>query len=285
MSLALLSSIITTACTEAAFGVANIPVKLSDIEIKKNIKYGDDRLQNLDIYLPPKLTSKKLPVVVFIHGGRWTFGNKKQYAFIGNSLAQNGYITVLINHRKYPEVKFPTFVEDGAQAVAWVYNNIEKHGGDKNHLFISGHSSGAHIGSLISVDPRYLKKHNLTPDIISGFAGLAGPYDFIPEAEDLKDMFGPPSKYPQMQVSTFISKDHPPFLMQWGKADTTVIYRNIQMVEDAAKDKSSKNINIIGYTDMDHVDLIKNFAWVNMGDKIVMKDMIQFFQEIQKKGK
>lgn len=278
MIFALLSSFITTACSEAAFGVANIPTKLSDVDIKKDISYGDKKLQNLDIYIPQNLAGDKAPVLIFIHGGRWTFGNKDQYAFIGNNFAQNGYVTVMINHRKFPEVKFPTFVEDGAQATAWVYKNIENYGGDTENIFISGHSSGAHIGALITADNRYLEKYGLSPNIINAFAGMAGPYDFTPNKPDLKKMFGPPENYPQMKVTTFIDGKEPPMLLLWGKKDKTVWEENIDKLSKGINEQNGQ-VRVIKYDDIDHIGIIKNFAWVDIGEKFVMNGIISFFKK------
>ncbi len=278
MVFSVLSTLFISACSEAAFGVANLPLKLSDVKVEKNIAYGDKDFQNLDIYIPADLNDKKAPVVIFIHGGRWTFGNKDQYAFIGNNFAQKGYIAVLINHRKYPQVKFPVFVEDAAMATAWVHNNIVKYDGNVDNIFISGHSSGAHIGALIVADQRYLAPYDLTPNIIKGFAGMAGPYDFEPGEQDLKDMFGPPENYPQMQVPTFINGDEPPMLLLWGEKDETVIYRNIDRLKNKINEQNGQ-VSVITYDDMNHVGIIKDFAWVNIKEKIVLNDIVDFFDK------
>jgi len=272
-----LSSLITTACSEAAFGVVNIPAKLSDVKVIKDIAYGTEPLQNLDIYVPDNLGDNKAPVLVFIHGGRWTFGNKDQYAFVGDSFAKQGYITVMINHRKYPTVKFPTFVEDGAQAIAWVHKNITQYGGNKD-LFLSGHSSGAHIGALITADARYLKAHGLTPDIINAFAGLAGPYDFEPKERDLKDMFAPPSAYDQMQVTTFIDGKEPPIYLLTGADDKTVYYANIEKLEKVITEQKGR-VAVKVYKGLDHQGIMKDFTWVSTNDVNVQRDMIKFFEK------
>lgn len=276
-----LCTLFVSACSEAAFGVANLPLKFSDVQIEKDVPYGDKDFQDLDIYIPFGLEGEKAPVVIFIHGGRWTFGNKDQYGFIGNSFAQKGYIAVLINHRKYPEIKFPDFVEDAAMATAWVYNNISKYNGDINNIFISGHSSGAHLGALLVADQSYLEPYNLSPMIIKGFAGMSGPYDFEPEEPDLKDLFGPPKNYPQMQVPTFIDGDEAPMLLLWGEDDKTVIYRNIDRLKNKINEQSG-NVSVITYKDMDHIGIIKDFAWVNMKEKIVLNDIVDFFDTHKK---
>ena len=64
-------------------------------------------------------------MVVFVHGGSWENGNKEQYAFVGQSLAQAGYVTAVINYRKAPEHVYPDYVKDTAQAIAWSINNAQ----------------------------------------------------------------------------------------------------------------------------------------------------------------
>lgn len=71
-------------------------------------------------------------------------------------LADLGYIVVIPSTRLYPEVKFPTFIEDSALAVAWVNDNINSYGGS-NDLFVLGHSSGAHMAAMVVADERYLQ--------------------------------------------------------------------------------------------------------------------------------
>lgn len=273
-----------SACSDTAFKVINIPAGMSDVTITKDVSYGSENLQNLDIYMPPKANTEKYPVLIFIHGGRWTEGNKNLYAFIGNNFAKEGYVTVVINHRKYPQVKFPTFVEDGAQAISWTYNNIAKYKGDKNNIFLAGHSSGAHIGALAISDKEYLKKYDLKPDIIKGFAGLAGPYAFTPEAPDLIDMFGPADNYPSMQVTSFIDGSEPPMLLLYGLEDDKVDAYNHERLAQKINEKKGR-VEIITYENVDHTDIMANMTWFWPTEKYVLNDMVEFFTKNTKTKK
>ena len=148
---------------------------------------------------------KQLDVVVFFYGGRWTYGAKEDYRFVAATFVKEGFVVVIPDYRKYPQVRFPVFVEDGAKALAWVSDHIVEWHGNPARIHVVGHSAGAHIGTLLTADARYLaeegKDRSLT---IHDFAGLAGPYAFTPDEPDLEDMFGPPQNYPIMQVTTFI---------------------------------------------------------------------------------
>lgn len=276
-----LTAIIISGCTQVGVGVANLPAKFSDIEIKKDIAYGQEDWQKLDIYVPKNSANKELPVLMFFYGGRWTDGSKDMYAFIGDAFTQKGYIVVIADYSKYPKVKFPAFVEDGAKAIAWTHDNIAQYGGDKNNLFLSGHSSGAHIAALVVADQRYLKAYDKSPSIINAFAGLAGPYDFIPQADDLKDMFGPPSNYPQMTVTTFIDGNEPPMLLLWGAEDNAVWERNIKLLSEKIAQKDGDYTAKI-YPDIDHVGIVSSLTWFLRGKAPVLEDMTKFFDKYKK---
>lgn len=274
-----ISAFIMSGCTQIGLGVANLPIKFSNnIEIKRDIAYGKEDWQKLDLYIPKLVQEKKLPVVIFFYGGRWTEGSKDMYGFIGEAFGESNYIVAIADYSKYPKVKFPSFVEDGALAVSWVHDNVAQYGWDKKNLFITGHSSGAHIGALIAADQSYLKKLGKNNLIITAFAGMAGPYDFIPEAEDLKDIFGPPEKYPQMQLTSFIEGDEPPMLLQWGEKDTAVIARNHKLLSEKIITEKGQ-VEVITYPDLDHVGTISALTWFYRNKQPILNDILKFFDK------
>jgi acetyl esterase/lipase len=104
----------------------------------------------------PKKGPEPAPVIVFFYGGSWNSGFREGYGFLGRALAAQGYVVVLPDYRKVPEVRFPRFVEDAAAAVAWTHANIGNHGGDPGRIAVSGHSAGAHIAAMLALDPKWL---------------------------------------------------------------------------------------------------------------------------------
>lgn len=273
----LLACLFFSGCTKIIFATANAPKVTFDGQIIKDVAYGKEARHKLDIYVPASSEQQSLPVVVFFHGGRWTFGDKEQYSFVGISLTKLGYIAVLPNTRLYPEVKFPTFVNDGAKSVAWVYKNINAYNGSQN-LFIAGHSSGAHIAALITANEQYLEAEGLSNQIINGFAGMAGPYDFEPEAEDLKHMFGPPSNYPNMAVTTFIDGNEAPMLLLYSNNDETVHIRNLEKLHAGINAKNGTVKSII-YENGGHASTVAAFSWANPSDLPVKRDIDDFFKQ------
>jgi dienelactone hydrolase len=196
---------------------------------------------------------------------------------VGEIFAKQGYITVIADYSKYPHVKFPTFVEDGAKAVAWTYRHIAEYKGNPDRLFVAGHSAGAHIGALVTADKHYLQAEGETPSIIKAFAGLSGPYDFVPYEEDYIDMFGPPENYPNMQVTTFIDGKEPPMLLLWGADDTIVGKSNMdKLIAKIETEQGVVESNV--YAGVDHVGMLSGFIWFFKSKAPIIDDITDFFQ-------
>lgn len=261
-------------CTNPKLFAANLPSLLFDGTVTRNVIFDHDAGQGLDIYQPKN--ANNAPVVVFFYGGRWTTGRKEDYAFVGTALAEQGFVVVIPDYRKYPAVKFPAFVEDGAKAVAWTKRNIARYQGQPEQIFVMGHSAGAHTGALLASDARYGVR-----DDIRGFAGLAGPYQFTPEEPDLQDMFGPPSKYPQMQVTTFINGKEPPMLLLWGEGDTTVGRFNHEKLASRIQ-ATGGQVQVKTYPNVDHIQIIGAFTPFLRGKATVVKDVSAFFGRVQR---
>ncbi len=132
----------------------------------KNDTYAADRCK-LDIYYPE---SEGFATVIWFHGGGLSAGNK----FIPDRLKENGIAVVAPNYRLHPKVNSPVYIEDAAAAVAWVFNNIEDFGGDPDKIFISGHSAGGYLASMIGMDKRWLDKHDIDANRIAGLIPLSG---------------------------------------------------------------------------------------------------------------
>ena len=268
--LALGAGLFVSACGDIGLKLANLPAKFSHVSVQRNVPYGDDPLQTMDIYKAPE--KENAPVVVFFYGGRWTDGKKENYAFVGNHFAKQGYTVIIPDYRKYPSVKFPAFVNDAAAAIAWAQNHI------RPDLYVMGHSAGAHIGALAVADPKYLKKAGGNAGKIIAFAGLAGPYDFTPKAADLKDMFGPPEHYEKMQVTTFITGTEPPMFLLYGGQDDLVDKSNMTKLAKAIEQKGGR-VQTKTYPDYDHITLMASLTWMIDRKNQVANDILEFFRK------
>lgn len=109
---------------------------------EKDIAYGSDPLQKLDIW-QPKGGRGRAPIVVFVHGGGFARGDKKDYDNIPAYFARHGFLGVNVNYRLAPAVAWPAVSEDVGSAVAWLKANAAAHGGDPRRIVVIGHSAGA----------------------------------------------------------------------------------------------------------------------------------------------
>ncbi|MDB5933845.1 MAG: esterase [Massilia sp.] len=165
------------ACSPLAAINALSPANGSDSTT--DVAYGPGARNKLDIYRPAQATAAS-PVVVFFYGGNWVSGQRADYAFVGRALAARGIVVVIPDYRLYPEVRYPDFLDDSAQAVAWTAAQIGRYGGDPARVFLMGHSAGAYNAAMLALDPRWLGKQGVATSALRGWIGLAGPYDFLP---------------------------------------------------------------------------------------------------------
>ena len=149
------------------------------IELTESIAYAERSRHRLDVCRPRGAVGA--PVIVFFYGGAWRSGYKELYRYVAKALARRGYVAVVPDYRIYPEVCYPDFLDDGALVVRWVKDNIARFGGDPHKLFLKGHSAGAHIAAMLSIDARWLRSVGLDPRRdIAGLIGISGPYDLMP---------------------------------------------------------------------------------------------------------
>jgi acetyl esterase/lipase len=222
-----LGAVLAAGCGRVAFMAANVPAAFGAYQRHSNISYGADPQQRLDVYAPVQASAGPRPLVVFWHGGRWRFGDKTDYRFVGAALAESGYVAVLPNYRHYPNVKMPGFMDDAARAGEWAEAHAGEFGADTSRLYLMGHSAGAHMAALVALDPRYFAAAGRPGPPITGVIGLSGPYDFLPLLEpDVQDMFGPPQNYPDSQPINFVRSGAPPMLLVHGLLDETVRPKN-----------------------------------------------------------
>ena len=126
----------------------------------KNIVYNTANDLKLDVYSPKK-TGKPKEVLVFIHGGKWIRGRKSMYRFLGKGFAKKNIVAVIVNYRLSPKGTYDSMAMHTAMAVRWVKKNISLYQGDSNHIFVSGHSAGAHLAALIATDNSYFNTLNM----------------------------------------------------------------------------------------------------------------------------
>jgi acetyl esterase/lipase len=186
-----------------------------------HIPYEAGDRHALDVYVPTN--AKPSPaLIVFFYGGSWQTGDRKDYLFVGEALASRGYVTVIPDYRRYPEVTFPAFMDDAAAAVAWARAHASEFGADPNRVFLMGHSAGAHIAMLLATDRRYLARDGIDARTLAGVIGLAGPYDFLPLQDSTLEAIFPAGSRTDSQPINHVDGTEPPIFLGVGTADHTV---------------------------------------------------------------
>ena len=149
--------------------------------LSQGVAFGSHARQALDVYTPvAPAPAGGWPVVVFFYGGSWNSGERADYGFVGAALAARGVLTLVADYRLYPDVRYPEFLRDCAQATAWGLEHAARLGGDPKRVFVMGHSAGAYNAAMLTLDARWLASTGHAPAELAGWMGLAGPYDFFP---------------------------------------------------------------------------------------------------------
>lgn len=245
-----------SACSPAV--PLNLIASRQGLIVDESVAYADGARRTLDVY---RLKGRKgSPVIVFFYGGSWQNGSKETYAFAATALARRGYVVVVPDYRVYPEVLYPAFLQDSAQAVLWAKRNAERLGGDPNKLFLMGHSAGAYIAAMLTIDQRWLKTAGMSSHRdIAGLIGLSGPYDFLPlRDETLKVIFGGATRTDTQPIS-YVSGGEPPALLATGDSDNTVDPGNSQRLADKLR-AAGDSADVITYARKGHLETIGALA-------------------------
>lgn len=242
--------------------------------VARDIAYGDDRRQRMDVYAPDG--AQDLPTLVFFYGGGWDSGSRDVYGWAAQALAARGYVVAVPDYRLVPEVRFPAFIEDAAAATARAASIAGAYGGDASRLGVLGHSAGAHLAMMIALDRRYMQAVG-RPDLIRAAAGLAGPYDFLPfDVPASQNAFGRAPDPTLTQPVTFVRADAPPLWLGHGTADK-VVHDEDTTILDARMRAVGGRSEAKLYPGLDHADLIAAFSPLFRRKAPVLADVDAFF--------
>ena len=227
-----------------------------------DIAYGSLPRQQLDIYVPGGVApAGGWPVVVFFYGGSWNSGERAQYGFVGAAMASRGILTLVADYRLYPEVRYPDFLADSAQALAWGLTHAADHGGDPRRVFVMGHSAGGYNAAMLALDKRWLAATGHTPRELAGFIGLAGPYDFLPMTNrDAQPVFFHPNYPPDTQPMAFANTSAPRSFLAAGKTDALVDPERNTAALAARLSAAGMPVSLYRCKQVNHVTLLGAFG-------------------------
>ena len=142
-----------------------------------DVKYGDDYFQMNDYYMPNDESLTGLPVMCFLHGGAWRNGCKEWMAFMAPAVTATPAVFVSVSYRIAPHVRMPDIVSDCFDALAQVYNTVERYGGNPNRIFVGGHSAGGHLSALMTLRRDMSVARGLPSDVVKACMPVGGIYD------------------------------------------------------------------------------------------------------------
>lgn len=254
-----------------------------------DIKYAsypksDPKLNMLDIYMPKKGSNS--PVLIWVHGGSFAYGDKEYVQEKAEYFTKKGYVFISVNYRLSPKVVHPVHVQDVADAIMWVQKNAVHYSADGSKIFLLGHSAGAHLAALVSIDDTYIKKSGGNLEVLSGVVLLDGAgYDLSILMNDAKSKvrewylqaFGSSKKeWDQASPVSFIAsgKKIPAFMIAYaGERDAS---------EEEAKILSKKlteaqvENKVFSYEKKSHLTISKDLG--EAGDKTT-EDVLRFLLE------
>ena len=247
-------------------------------QVAEGVAFGSHG-QMLDIWAPETAGGAARPVVIFWYGGGWAKGDRTSYAFAGRALARAGFLVVIPDYRKVPQVHFPAFLEDGAEAAAWVEDNIAQFGGDPRRLAFMGHSAGAYEAIMLALDSKRLVAAGADPANVKAAVGLSGPYDFYPFTSDRA--INAMSQWPrpeETQPITFARADAPPLLLVTSDGDETVRPKNANNLGAKLRERGAP-VEVKNYGPLDHEEIVMALSVPFRSKGPVLADSVAFLRK------
>ncbi len=251
------------------------PFKLNrpGVEVIRDINYTvGGRRARLDIYRPEGVALENAPVLVQIHGGGWTIGNKEQQGLLlMNRMAERGWVCVALNYRLAPKHPWPAQIVDVKKAIAWTREHIASYGGDPSYLVVTGGSAGGHLAALAALTPGVREFQPGFEDADTSVAACVpfyGVYDMAGitgerAALAMRDYFLGPRvfrKSPRTHLQDFIDAsplahigpDAPDFFVLHGTLDSLVQISQARSFVEALKGESEATVTYAEFPGAQH---------------------------------
>jgi acetyl esterase/lipase len=238
------------------------------VKAERNIEYVKDghERNRLDLYLPEKANGA-LPLVVWIHGGGWTRGDKFPCPLVW--LVPKGYAVASINYRFLEHGSPPAQIEDSKAAIRWLRAHAKKYGIDPTRVGVAGASAGGYLVALLG-----------TAGDAKELEGKGGNPDQSSRVQAVVDLFGPTrirnGDADRDNVLKYVRKDNPPFLIVHGDADKTVPLLASERLNEALK-KAGVEVNLVVMKGAGH-------GGPQFSDEAARKLYLEFFDKHLKRG-
>ena len=229
------------------------------VSVRQGLPFGPAPRHKADVYLPVA-GARPRGLMVFFYGGGWEGGARRDYAFAGRAYAAQGFVTAVPDYRLTGEAAYPAFLEDCALAVAWAQAHAADFCADPSATVLAGHSAGAYNAAMLALDPRWLREAG-AGTAIAAWAGLAGPYDFLPLTPGPgQRTFGRVADLEATQPIKNVRPGCPAAFLAHGDCDTLVALHNTARLS-AQLAAAGVAVEQRVYADTGHAELVLALAW------------------------
>lgn len=264
--------------------------------IELNVPYDpaapDDPKRQLDLYLPG---GRDFPLVVFVHGGGWAWGDRTQsfggadvYRNIGRFLASQGVGAAVVGYRLVWPLDWQSQVGDVARAVAWVQAQAATRGGSKDRIFLMGHSAGAQLAARVATDPAWLEREGGAPAGICGVVAVSGAGYDLGDIDTYRDGFDPlyfaerfggsrldGSWWRDASVVPWLDAGDPPFLVVSATGESAGLRRQSRLLH-AALQKAGVQTSLVTVRGSSHERIILELS---RADKTAGPAVLRFLRD------
>ncbi len=221
--------------------------------------YGSSEIEKLDIY---KTQRPNAPIEIFVHGGAWRNGNAKDFAFPAEMFITAGAHFVVLDFVQVQDAgrSLLPMIEQIRRAVVWVYKNAATFGGDRERIFIAGHSSGAHLAGVTLITD-WAKDYELPPDIIKGGLLVSGMYDLKPVRRSKRSEYVNFTDEIEEKLSSqrHLDRLNAPVIVAYGSQETPEFQRQGRDFAAAVK-AAGKPIELIVGEGLNHFEIQETFG-------------------------
>ena len=220
---------------------------------QRQIAYGLKARQRLDLFYSDSPRPHQ-PLVVFVHGGAWSQGDKQDYRFVAQSLTQEGLDVAVLNYHLAPEHIFPSSVHDLQLALEHLYQHQQRYQICMQQVILIGHSAGAFNVMSALYHPEATTLSCLAQ--IRAVIGLAGPYHFDYKGDPLcADAFDQDVPYQQVMPYYFVQPNQVQHYLFVAERDQ-VVHINNSVDFDRALKQVGNHSQIVQVPKVGHVSIM-----------------------------
>ena len=252
--------------------------------VARDVVFDAAMTPRLDVYSPA--TGDRYPVLIFVHGGGWKDFDKTLFASVAQKMLPQNLVVVIPDYTLYPNGDYRLMAREVAAVIAWTLDNIASYGGDPQRVVAAGHSAGAHLVTLATLDASYLAEFGHRTEELCGLVGMSGVYDiqaqFAFEQSQGRDapvmttVMGGRANFSAASPIRYVRPGLPPILLIHGDRDETVPV-SIGQDFQAALQKAGAQSTLTIYAGAGHSDFL--FAALTEQAPRVVADLARFTQQ------